>query len=228
MGRVHKEDCQCAICKTKRGDSYFSPETCKKKSDALRGKTLSPEICKKIGDSLRGKHQSPEICKKKGDALRNPSLETRKKIGDANRGEKNPNKRPEIRQKHQKSSKQLWQNSEYVAKQMLSRQVSQNKLEKLLQEFLERACSGFQFTGDGQKIIAGKCPDFVNEEEKLIIELFGDYWHSQEVTGIPNEQHEQERIKLFESQGYKTLIIWEHELKDPDQVIEKVKMFLNS
>jgi very-short-patch-repair endonuclease len=184
---------------------HQSPETCKKKSDALRGKTLSPETCKKIGD-----------------AKRNPSAETRKKIGDANR-----NRSSETRKKLREAQKELWQDSEYVAKQMKARQVSQNKLEKFLQTIINSSSPGlFRFVGDGQLIIAGKCPDFVHTSRPLLIELFGDYWHGQAVTGIPEAQHEQERIKLFESQGYKTLVIWEHELTDTPKLLVKLANFI--
>jgi G:T-mismatch repair DNA endonuclease (very short patch repair protein) len=109
---------------------------------------------------------------------------------------------------------------------MVARQVAQNKLEIFLAEWIIQITAGFQFTGDGKKIISGKCPDFVNEDKKLIIELFGDYWHSQAVTGVPEKQHEQERSNLFEEAGYKTLVIWEHELKDVNLLTQKMLNFI--
>ena len=50
----------------------------------------------------------------------------------------------------------------------------------------------------------------------------GDYWHSEQMKGMPEDQHEQERIQLFENEGYQTLVVWEHELEDEQDVIERV------
>lgn len=103
-----------------------------------------------------------------------------------------------------------------------------NDTEKKLFKFLQELFPGqFQFVGDGKFVIAGKCPDFVHVSEPLIIELFGDYWHSEEQTGLRESDHEQERKQIFESEGYKTLIIWEHELENEDQLKEKLIKFNN-
>lgn len=78
----------------------------------------------------------------------------------------------------------------------------------------------------------GRNPDFIDEERKLIIDLFGDYWHGEEFRLAnkdfsTNLEHEQNRINHFKNHGYDCLIIWEHELKDLDQVIQKIKNFTN-
>lgn len=59
-----------------------------------------------------------------------------------------------------------------------------------------------------------------------LIEVFGDYWHGQERTGVPNEQHEKERIDLLRSYGYETLVIWENEMRDSEKLIPRIKEFL--
>lgn len=39
----------------------------------------------------------------------------------------------------------------------------------------------WEYVGNGQLIIGGKCPDFVNiNGKKQIIEVFGEYWHKEE------------------------------------------------
>ena len=69
--------------------------------------------------------------------------------------------------------------------------------------------------------VAGKCPDFINKDEQLIVEFFGDYWHRN------NTQDQiKQRVDLFKSQGYETLIIWEHELKDRSQLENKLRKFI--
>lgn len=67
-------------------------------------------------------------------------------------------------------------------------------------------------------IIEGKIPDFVNIEDKKIIELYGDYWHRNE-----SNEKQNKRINLFLNNGYKTLIIWEHELKNLEKL--KIKLY---
>ena len=91
-----------------------------------------------------------------------------------------------------------------------------NKPERLLIKFLNQIFPDeFKYVGDGQLILGGKCPDFLNiNGKKKLIELFGDYWHSKERTGIEPKEHERKRIEHFKRFGFDTLIIWEHELKD--------------
>ena len=103
--------------------------------------------------------------------------------------------------------------------------VSQNKAELFLQQILdEHFPNQWKFVGDGKRIVAGKCPDFVHTSRPLLIELFGDYWHSEEITGVPKEQHEKERIQLFESKGYRCLVVWECALEDAN-LIKRIQNF---
>ncbi len=121
-----------------------------------------------------------------------------------------------------------WQNpvnrSYNVRATLLGNKVKPNKPEKFLTKLLQKLFPNeWKYVGDGQFILAGKCPDFINiNGQKKIIELFGDYWHSEEVTGISKEQHEQERVDHFTQYGYQTLVIWECELKDIKSIENKI------
>lgn len=44
------------------------------------------------------------------------------------------------------------------------------------------------------------------------IELFGDYWHSEELTGVPTQEHEKQVREAYESNGNHVLILWEHDI----------------
>lgn len=100
---------------------------------------------------------------------------------------------------------------------------SEKKLDRLLQKLLPNE---YKFVGNGQVILGGFCPDFVNcNSQKKLIELYGDYWHSKKWTGRTKKQEEQRRIKHFAKYGYKTLIIWEYELNDLDGIEKKVLTF---
>ncbi len=104
--------------------------------------------------------------------------------------------------------------------QRLGLNVSKNKKETILEEMLGK---DYKFVGDGKVIINGFNPDFINcNGQKKIIELYGDYWHN-----LPKskEQHKR-RIKSYNKYGYKTLIVWEKELKDKEKLIKKIEEFV--
>lgn len=114
--------------------------------------------------------------------------------------------------------------SEFQKKVAIGLQRKPNKLEKYLDALLQKHCPGqWQYVGDGEIIISGLSPDFINcNGHKAIIEVFGDYWHSE---SSPVHQTDYGRKAIFAKYGYKTLIIWEHELKNlsEEEIIQKVK-----
>lgn len=114
---------------------------------------------------------------------------------------------------------ELWQDPEYVQRQMKARNVQPNKTELKLDNFLQQFLPNeYKYVGDGEFILAGKCPDFVNiNGQKKIIELFGNYWHQNDDGG--------ERIKLFEQYGYQTLIVQESELENKEELRNKILNF---
>ena len=78
----------------------------------------------------------------------------------------------------------------------------------------------YRYVGDFQVWINGKNPDFINTSgEKKIIELFGNYWHKPEDENTLTDH--------YGKYGFKTLIIWEDELKNlsDDELINVVKKF---
>lgn len=220
----HSQEVRCKIRESKK---FLSLESHQRIRNAQRGKHHSEESKQKNGNSHRGKKHSPRSleCREKDRVIhkelwRNP--EYRKKQIDARVGKLQSS---DAREKNRISHKRLWKDPTFVQSQLSKRGESPNKTEKLFQSFLDWF-PGFRFVGDGQVIICGKCPDFINEEKHLIIELFGNYWHSQAVTGVPEEQHEKERKKLFELQGYRTLIVWERELEDQESLRKKIADFM--
>jgi len=118
-------------------------------------------------------------------------------------------------------------NTEEFRKQLLSHD-SPNNLEKQFMEILkEMKLEDYEYTGDYTLWIEGKNPDFINKSKRKIIELFGDYWHSEELTGHSTVIEETERMIHFNNSGYKTLIIWENEFKNIENLKEKVRKFDN-
>lgn len=68
----------------------------------------------------------------------------------------------------------------------------------------------FIYTGRGTFIIGGKNPDFVNQERKIVIEVFADYFKIREYGSVEN--YIEERGKYFARYGYRTIFIKENEI----------------
>lgn len=119
--------------------------------------------------------------------------------------------------------KHLWQNGEFARMMFESFRKKPNKPEKQLTKLIKENNLPFIYVGNGKIWFDRRNPDFVcNNGVKLIIELFGDHWHNK--PGVAEK--DKERIVTYAKYGYKTLVIWQHELKEPIQVIEKINNFL--
>lgn len=233
-GRIITKEWREKISKGMRG-KIVSQATKDKLSQSLKGKQnckgriLSEETKKKISASHKGKRHSQE---------------TKDKLSALNKGQKSPMKDRKLseetiallksysgsnyrgsrirtkqwKEKIQKALVKKYQDEEFKNKVIsaslsANRENKPNKAELRLLDLLNSLCPNeYKYVGDGQVIIAGKCPDFINVNgQKKIIELFGDYWHRGE--------DPKDRAKIFKPFGYKTLVIWESELKN----IEKIK-----
>lgn len=94
------------------------------------------------------------------------------------------------------------------------------KPEKIMKGLIEKNNLPFNYVGNGRIILGGFNPDFLSKNPKHIIEVYGDYWHR-------NDKNHNRRINTYSKLGYKTLVIWEHELKNPLEVLSKIKLFIN-
>ncbi len=105
-----------------------------------------------------------------------------------------------------------------------------NKPETFLLNLIQENNLPFQYVGDGKVIIGGRCPDFICISSKKVILLHGDYWHylKQKKLNPPltREQVEEADKTHYKNFFFDCLIIWEHELKNPNLVINKLKNFI--
>ncbi len=105
---------------------------------------------------------------------------------------------------------------------------SPNKPEIALDKLLQANFPGeYIFNGDYSQGVSlgGLVPDWVNVNgKKQVIELFGDYWHDMR-GNIGWKSTVFGRKAVFSQLGFDCLIIWEHELKLPEEVIEKIRDF---
>ena len=120
-----------------------------------------------------------------------------------------------------------WQNKIYrektIRKILKANNRKPNKPEKSLRAILNKLLSReYKFVGDGKVIIDGFCPDFINiNGQKKIIELYGDYWHKKPEL----IKRDKRRIKTYRKYGYKTLIIWQKELKNKKILKNRILKF---
>ena len=127
---------------------------------------------------------------------------------------------------HSCAAKFMWSNKKFrdsnVKAVLKGLNLSPNKPEILLIKLLANLLSKeYKFVGDGKLIVGGFCPDFVNKDNNKIIEFYGDYWHNRGDWS----KRDIGRLKEYKKAGYKTLIIWEHELKDLNKLKNKILEF---
>ncbi|KKN50926.1 hypothetical protein LCGC14_0627910 [marine sediment metagenome] len=216
-GLIRSEQTRTNISKARKGRPS-SKEANAKRSASLIGRIISLEHRAKISAGWQHFRQTPEydsyICSLRERTLGNtPTAATLLKLKVSHTG---------LTQSEETKTKrrQLWAEPNFKARVIkamrLGLLIKPNKPETTLLSILRGINKQWTFVGDGQLIIAGKNPDFWDGGHKLI-ELFGDYWH--------RDDNPQKRIELFKKYNYDTLVIWEHELKSPNNVLAKLHQF---
>jgi len=200
----------------------------KKQSIAMTGRKLTDEHKAKIKAGMRVSEKQIGIpigtkawnkgkSKANGDILKYGipcSDEKRKKISVSNTGHVTDES---TKAKLSKIVKEWWKDPKNARKCLVI--DSPNKQEKRLNRLLDKIYPGeWKFVGNGEVIIDGKCPDFINiNGQKKIIELYGERWHK------PTE--EQTRIDFFKRYGYETQIIWVKQLANLQNASSIIKRF---
>jgi G:T-mismatch repair DNA endonuclease (very short patch repair protein) len=131
--------------------------------------------------------------------------QTRIKLG-LSKGDKNPMSKPEVVKK--------WAASNY-------NNLKPNKKEIMLYNIIMNLSTNFELNTEGKIIIENKIPDIIDIKNKKIVELYGDYWHRDDTI-----EDEKERIELFKRNNYDCIIIWEKELKNEVEVMQKLSKFI--
>lgn len=96
-----------------------------------------------------------------------------------------------------------------IKRVLLSRRPTD--LEAKLIEIITKYHLPYKYVGNGDFIIGGKNPDFINTNSaKVAIDIFGDHWHN--AGEIPN------RKAVFAKFGWELIILWGHELKHLSEI----------
>ena len=231
LGHKHTEEWKRGASIRHKGNRYNlgrvqTDESNKKRSEALKGRP-SP---------MRGGTQSEESNRKRSETLKGRISQMRgkyqpesakRKIGQASRGNQyalGSKRTLETKQKMSDVQRRLWADPIWHKEQQSrmargNRLARPNKVETKLLELLDYLHPGdWKYVGDGSLIIAGKNPDFVNVNgRKLIMELFGDHWHRNDIPA--------KRAAIFRPFGYRTLVVWERELKNRPVLIGRINKF---
>jgi len=182
--------------------------------------------------------QRPKGCRT-GEIHKKPNSFSRMRMSQGQKGKLMP-KRTVSQKEHiskvqlglsehySKKAKEQWQNPEIRDRQtkaiLAGSHIRPTRAEYELEILIDIACpKEYKYTGDGQVIIGGMCPDFTNTNGKeKVIEMFGDYWHK--------GQDPQDKIDKYKKYGFNCLVIWESELKEKSkfEIITLIKEFNNS
>jgi hypothetical protein len=147
---------------------------------------------------------------------------------------------PNLRINASNHTKKMWidPNSKFNSEEYLKKIMSyfrkglkttpEKKIEMILSELIGH---NFKFTGNGSFWINRKNPDFTDVKNKKVIEVFGDYYHSEYFRKkfndfSTNEEHQLNRENHFKQSGFNCLILWEIEIKNLDLCKDKIIQFI--
>jgi G:T-mismatch repair DNA endonuclease (very short patch repair protein) len=172
------------------------------------------KIRRRLSEKHTGLKQSPETVAKRIAKVR---------------GRKNSD---EVKAKMSEGKKRNWRDPAYRQKTVTAwikaSNIRPTQPELRLKELLDRLYPNeYEYTGGNhEKVIAGLCPDFVHSNgNRKVIEVFGDFWHGEIITGHSKEEEVRQRMARYKEAGFGCLIIWEHELKNEARVARKLAEF---
>ena len=142
---------------------------------------------------------------------------------------KGSKKSEETRRRNSEATKRMWQNPEYQSKvrqeMIRANHIRPTRPEQRIIDIIQKYNLPFKYTGDGSLIIHGVNPDFVNcNGAKVVMEVFGDYWHNDKRNQITWKRTELGRIMLFNSFGFQCVILWESQINSlsDEEIVERI------
>ena len=190
------------------------------------------EIARALHTTLSSVYHKARVLQLKGGmARRSAAQRTGKYVHCAHCGKLIYRQKSDIRPRnfcsHACQGKVLRPSKKQIRNALLANLKKPNKVELSLNKILQKHFPDqFAYNGNLSRgvMLENLVPDFVNVNgEKMVIELFGDYWHGDEKTANRWKNTEFGRKAVYSQLGYKSVVIWEHELSDPDSVIQKIK-----
>jgi len=188
-----------------------------------KGKKLSKEHKQKLIEShkgMLGKHLSKEHKRKislANKGISKPKTKLRNLIN-------NPMKNTKIAKKHGDFMRMIWKNKDYREKTIKAHLKGLFKrptsLERKFLDLIKKYNLPYKYVGDGSFLIDYKNPDFINVNgEKICIEVANRFHHQ--------GNWKQKRIEHFIKYGWKCIVIFEDELENEQEILDKIKGDLN-
>lgn len=186
-------------------------------------KKASQERKDKIGAKAKERWANPEFKRKMSESIK----------GSGAGLKKGTKLSPEWVENIRKSRIKDWKDNPEYREKMIKAWIgirTPNKGEIKLQEILNKNFNNeWKFVGNGEFIIGGICPDYVNVNgKKLVIELFGEYWHSPRNPKYKPIYGEELRSKILGRFGYKMLVVWYNDLKNEEKLVIKISDWIKS
>lgn len=211
------------------------------KESPNKGKSYEEIHGKSKAKELKENLRQVRIKESKWKGFDNPSIKYKKNYLEAIRSiESRKLKSLKLRQKWKnikfrnkqlQSLKKRYDDPKYLKRQIeILRKISPqaqklrpNNLEISIMNILNKLYPNrFEYS----EFVEGLFPDFIDKKNKIIIEIFGEYWHKNKKS-IKWYHIESKRKEYFESKGYRILILWENEIKkDLEKIKEKIRKFI--
>lgn len=102
-----------------------------------------------------------------------------------------------------------------ILKGLIKRPTS---FEKILINIFKKHYLPYKYVGNGAFLIGNKNPDFINEKNKIAIEVFLNYWKIRHYGSV--EIYKKKRRKYFQKFGWKTIFINEDEIKNENKILK--------
>ena len=169
---------------------------------------FSNDTIQKMSKSAKGKIVSKETRERQSLAQKKAFLEGRKKTCWKKGGPPEEIRRKALRALYKKP----------------------NKPETILINLIKEHNLPYDYNGNkADLIIGGKIPDFYNNNgSKQVLELFGRQFHDPDNTFLKKIDYirtEKGTLEHYKKFHFGCLIVWEEELKDMDEVLNKILLF---
>jgi hypothetical protein len=231
-GCLHKEGIESGKFGKKGGlpkGHRFTNEQRQRMGQSHIGSKRTAEQKIRMKEAAKKARELPEVREKYRlaalKAWKNPIIRN-KQVDAIRRG----NNQPNVKKTRSRVATLTWKDPKIAAARLLHRVP--NNAETRLTGILDLMFPGeYQFVGNGEFILDGLNPDFVNiNGQKKVIELFGEHVHDPATAfrPVPVRGTAKVRKEIFSKFGYQTLIVWFKELKDLKKLRQRIKRFHNA
>lgn len=217
MSEVHKGKKPSEETRRLLSESYkriwFSPETRQKRAEAQKRAMASPEHRQKMSRTSKKNWTNPDYRKKIIDIMTTP----------------------ENRERNRKRILELFEAGNFPG-------VQNTKPERQIKEELikRRYKEGIDFIHQYKFMNKFMC-DFCFPQQKVIVEVYGDYWHAnpkkylsgsplhpQQIKGIGRDKSKEAYISKADNNSWTYLVLWEMDIKeDVAKCVDKIEEVLS-